>query len=178
MGYVQKTAQKQPEIEHSAGMKTFKISKLEDYLINFIRILWFIWNLGLALFDIIRMEFLGKKIVFSNILGFLTHIPNCENVYVNFSSFIYPGSKRGKSYENMKISKCCKLSCTSSFVFKWKINVNWTFPLPTLRQAIDTQNLFLLNSETIAVNQNEATSYAKYFSSASDRNFQTRAESK
>ena len=30
VGYVQKTAQKQPKIVHSAGMKTFKISKPEN----------------------------------------------------------------------------------------------------------------------------------------------------
>ena len=30
MGYVQKTAQKQPKIVLSAGMKTFEISKLEN----------------------------------------------------------------------------------------------------------------------------------------------------
>ena len=42
VGYAQKTAQKQPKIVLSPGMKTFEISKLENYLINFIRILWFI----------------------------------------------------------------------------------------------------------------------------------------
>ena len=31
VGYVQKTAQKQPKIVPSAGMKTFEISKLENY---------------------------------------------------------------------------------------------------------------------------------------------------
>ena len=31
VGYVQKTAQKQPKIVLSAGMKTFQISKLENY---------------------------------------------------------------------------------------------------------------------------------------------------
>ena len=31
VGYVQKTAQKQPETVISAGMKTFEISKLENY---------------------------------------------------------------------------------------------------------------------------------------------------
>ena len=31
------------------------------------------------------------------------HIPNSENLYVNFSPPIYPGSKLGKSYENTKI---------------------------------------------------------------------------
>ena len=31
VGYVQKTAQKQPEIELSAGMKTFETLKLENY---------------------------------------------------------------------------------------------------------------------------------------------------
>ena len=37
VGYVQKNAQKQPKIELSAGMKTFEISKLENYLIHFIK---------------------------------------------------------------------------------------------------------------------------------------------
>ena len=31
VGYVQKTAQKQPKTALSAGMKTFEISKLENY---------------------------------------------------------------------------------------------------------------------------------------------------
>ena len=31
VGYVQKTVQKQPKIVPSAGMKTFEISKLENY---------------------------------------------------------------------------------------------------------------------------------------------------
>ena len=31
VGYVQKTAQKQPKAVLSAGMKTFEISKLENY---------------------------------------------------------------------------------------------------------------------------------------------------
>ena len=31
VGYVQKTVQKQPETELSAGMKTFEILKLENY---------------------------------------------------------------------------------------------------------------------------------------------------
>ena len=31
VGYVQKTTQKQPEAVLSAGMKTFEISKLENY---------------------------------------------------------------------------------------------------------------------------------------------------
>ena len=39
VGCVQKTTQKQPKIVLSAGMKLFEISKLENYLINFIRIL-------------------------------------------------------------------------------------------------------------------------------------------
>ena len=34
VGYVQKTAQKQPKIVFSAGMKTFEISKLENYKSN------------------------------------------------------------------------------------------------------------------------------------------------
>ena len=37
--YIQKTAQKQPKIVLSTGMKLFESSKLENYLINFIRIL-------------------------------------------------------------------------------------------------------------------------------------------
>ena len=32
-------------------MKLFEVSKLENYLIIFIRILWFIWDVGLLLFD-------------------------------------------------------------------------------------------------------------------------------
>ena len=51
VGYVQKTAQKQSKIVLSTSMKLFEISKLENYLINFIRILWFIWDLGVVLFD-------------------------------------------------------------------------------------------------------------------------------
>ena len=39
VGYGQKKAQTQPKIVLSAGMETFEISKLENYLINFIRIL-------------------------------------------------------------------------------------------------------------------------------------------
>ena len=34
VGYVQKTAQKQPKIVLSAGMKTFAISKLENYKLS------------------------------------------------------------------------------------------------------------------------------------------------
>ena len=34
VGYVQKTAQKQPKIVLSAGMKTFEISKLENYKLS------------------------------------------------------------------------------------------------------------------------------------------------
>ena len=37
VSYVQKTAQKQPKIVLSVGMKLFEISKLENYLINFVR---------------------------------------------------------------------------------------------------------------------------------------------
>ena len=64
LGYVQKTAQKQPEIVLSAAMKTFEISKLENYLINFIRILWFLWHLGLVLFDNHKDVVSGKKFGF------------------------------------------------------------------------------------------------------------------
>ena len=34
VGYVQKTVQKQPKIVLSAGMKTFEISKLENYKLS------------------------------------------------------------------------------------------------------------------------------------------------
>ena len=54
VGYIQKTVQKQPKIVLSAAMKLFAISKLENYSINFIRILWFIWELVLVLFEVIR----------------------------------------------------------------------------------------------------------------------------
>ena len=70
MDYVQKTAQKQPEIVLCAGMKTFEIAKLENYVINFIRILWFIWDLVLVLFDSHKDLVFGKNFGF-NILGFL-----------------------------------------------------------------------------------------------------------
>ena len=39
VGYFQRTAQKQPKIVISAGMKLFETSKLENYLIKFARIL-------------------------------------------------------------------------------------------------------------------------------------------
>ena len=39
IGYFQRTAQKQPKIVISAGMKLFETSKLENCLINFARIL-------------------------------------------------------------------------------------------------------------------------------------------
>ena len=41
------------------------------FLINFIRILWFIWDLGLVLFDSHKDSVSGKILVFSNILGLL-----------------------------------------------------------------------------------------------------------
>ena len=66
-----KTAQKKSKIVLSAGMKLFEISKLENYLINFIRILWFICDLGLVLFDSHKDVVSGKKFGFGNILGFL-----------------------------------------------------------------------------------------------------------
>ena len=31
VGYIEKTAQKQPKLVHSSGIKTFEISKLENY---------------------------------------------------------------------------------------------------------------------------------------------------
>ena len=70
VGYVQKTTQKQPKIVLSAGMKTFEISKLENYLINFVRILWFIWDLGLVLFDSQKDVVSGKNICFWLCFGF------------------------------------------------------------------------------------------------------------
>ena len=70
VGYVQKNAQKQPKIELSAGMKTFEISKLENYLINFVRILWFIWDLGLVFFDSHKDVVFGKSFGFWWYFGF------------------------------------------------------------------------------------------------------------
>ena len=67
VGYVQTIAQKQLVL--SVDMKLFEIQKLESYLINFTRILWFVWDLGLVLFD--SQIDLEKILVFSNILGFL-----------------------------------------------------------------------------------------------------------
>ena len=64
VGYVEKTTQKQPKIVLSAGLKLFEISKLENYLINFIRILCFIWYLGLVLFDSHKDVVSGKKFWF------------------------------------------------------------------------------------------------------------------
>ena len=46
VGCVQKTTQKQPKIVLSAEMKLFEISKLENYLINFVRILLFFLGSG------------------------------------------------------------------------------------------------------------------------------------
>ena len=40
VGYVQKTAQKQPKIVLSAGMKTIEISKLENYKLSDINETW------------------------------------------------------------------------------------------------------------------------------------------
>ena len=68
-----KTAQKQPKIILFTGMKLFEILKLDNYLINFLRILWFIWDLGLVLFDSHKDSLIvsGKIFDFGNILGFL-----------------------------------------------------------------------------------------------------------
>ena len=53
-------------------MKTFEISKLENYLINFTGILQLIWDLGLVLFDSPEdVVSGGKNLVFGNILTFL-----------------------------------------------------------------------------------------------------------
>ena len=70
VGYVQKTAQKQPRIVLSAGMKLFDISKLENYLINFVRILWFIWDLRLVSFDSQKDAVSGKNFGFWRYFGF------------------------------------------------------------------------------------------------------------
>ena len=64
MDYVQKIAQKQPKIVFSAGMKLYEISKLKNYLINFVRILWFVWDMGLVLFDSQKDVVSGKKFGF------------------------------------------------------------------------------------------------------------------
>ena len=69
LGYVQKTAHKQPKIVLSDGMKMFGISKLENYLINFVRILRFIWDLGLALFDSHKDVVSGKNFGFWQYFG-------------------------------------------------------------------------------------------------------------
>ena len=45
--------------------------KKMGFFINFIRILCFIWDLGLALFDIHKDSISGKFLVFGNILGLL-----------------------------------------------------------------------------------------------------------
>ena len=42
-----------------------------DFFINFVRILWFIWDLGLVLFDSHKDVVSGKILIFGNILGFL-----------------------------------------------------------------------------------------------------------
>ena len=39
----------------------------------------------------------------ANVICQCMHIPNRKNLYVNFSSLIYPGSKLGKSYENQAL---------------------------------------------------------------------------
>ena len=53
-------------------MKTFEISKLENYLINFTGILQLIWDLGLVLFDSPEdVVSGGKNLVVGNILTFL-----------------------------------------------------------------------------------------------------------
>ena len=70
VGYVQKTAQKQPKILLSGGMKLFEISKLKNCLINFIRILWFIWDLELVLFDSHKDVVSGKNFDFWQYFGF------------------------------------------------------------------------------------------------------------
>ena len=65
VGYIQKTAQKQPKIVLSAGIKTF-----ENYSVNFIRILWFIWDLRLLLFDSHKDVVSGKNFGFWQYFGF------------------------------------------------------------------------------------------------------------
>ena len=64
VGYRQKIAQKQPKIVLSAHMKLFEISKLENYLINFIKIVWFIRDLELVLFGSNKDVVSGKNFGF------------------------------------------------------------------------------------------------------------------
>ena len=64
VGYIQKTAQKQPEIVLSAGVKVFEIYKLNNYLINFLRILWFICDLAVGSFDAQKVLVSGKNFGF------------------------------------------------------------------------------------------------------------------
>ena len=70
VGYVQNTAQKQRKIVLSVAKKLFEISKLENYLINFVRILWFIWDLGLVSFDSHKDVVSGKDFGFWQYFGF------------------------------------------------------------------------------------------------------------
>ena len=59
-----KNRQKLPKIVLSAGMETFEITKLENYLINSIRILYFIWDLELVLFYSHKDVVSGIKFIF------------------------------------------------------------------------------------------------------------------
>ena len=70
VGYIQSTVQKQPKIVLSVAKKLFEISKLENYLINFVRILWFMWDLGLVLFDSHKDVVSGKNFGFWQYFGF------------------------------------------------------------------------------------------------------------
>ena len=54
-----------------------------------------------------RHVYSGEKSIdiYKHIYIYNTHIPNRKNLFVNFSSLIFPGGKLGKSDENMKIFK-------------------------------------------------------------------------
>ena len=70
MGYVYKTAQKQPKIVLSAGMKLFEISKLENYFNNFCKNSVIYLGLGLVLFDSQKDVVSGKNFGLSQYFGF------------------------------------------------------------------------------------------------------------
>ena len=88
--------------------------------------IFFVWKL------LLRQKRRLKVVGTFRKYGWCMHIPNHKNLHVTFSSIIFlGGGKLGKIDENMKISKCCKSSCASSFCFRLKNNVKWTFSLPT-----------------------------------------------
>ena len=93
-----------------------------------------------------------KDIIWSFVSTPTTHIANQENLYVHFSSLIFPGCKLSKSNKNIKISKHCKSGCTSLFCFKWKIDVNWIFSLPTEKVVTSLPNLTIFSSPMLTAN--------------------------